>query len=75
MDNKLDIDKADDERVRNVASDSPRHIVCVSGGNAVGGHCMNCGRKMKIQVPVAVDDWCAAMGAFVREHKNCKPRE
>ena len=47
----------------------------VVGKSGAQGLCQRCGGTFELKVPVLLDVWLAAMQAFIRCHKRCKPAE
>jgi hypothetical protein len=49
------------------------HIVATADAGLAGGECLNCKARLSFGLPCTVDEWVAAMRAFIDRHRNCKP--
>lgn len=55
------------------------HVVCVAAGvdplePLSHTRCDRCGDRLVVKLPVSVDVWLAANRAFIKQHRDCKPR-
>lgn len=47
------------------------HLVVTSTGECFELHCLHCGAKVQIKLPVALDDYLVLSEAYTNKHRRC----